>query len=612
MFIKKTLLAVLSVVALLLMAGIRPESSVFAHSPSPAPHRLNIASASQAWGNWQNWLLNFAYPAVGQNQDGRLEVFATNTNDPNCWPYSVVEFYQGSINDDDSWSSPVYAGNCAGDTTAAVATDPAGRMEVFAQQMWVGFGGVCSGQHYEIGHIQQAAANQDTWSNWSSLGDPASTCDLFAPFLGVNQDGRLDVFAYGGDNNVWHKWQYQAAPNALWVANWASLGIPTGLTSISSTLALGRMQNGTLVVFVLGGGEIYENWQLTPSDENNWHGWVSFGHPVGVNLLSGDSEPAVVQNADGRLEFFTAGSDGAIWTKWQVAPNSYWSGWMSLGQPSGVNLVGPPVVGEYLNGALDVFVAGNDGAIWHIWQKGLNGSWSNWATLGKPSGQPTTTQLAVGRNQNGNLILFAIDTNGWLNWITEILPSLSPAPLPGGTVGQAYNQPITVYGGTAPYIYALTKGGVPGISLNSDGQFGQLSGTPTSAGTFGLTITVTDADGLSGERTYSLVIAKAYTITVLKSSLNPSVVGQAVTFTTSVISGGGTPPGSVTLKDGSTVLGARALSNGVATFSTSSLAVGTHSITAHYGGSNNFNGSTSSMTTQIVKHITLNLPLILR
>ena len=59
--------------------------------------------------------------------------------------------------------------------------------------------------------------------------------------------------------------------------------------------------------------------------------------------------------------------------------------------------------------------------------------------------------------------------------------------------------------------------------------------------------------------------------------------------------GTGTPTGTVTFKDGSTTLGSPvALSGGTATISTSQLAVGSHSITAVYGGDTNFTTSTSS------------------
>jgi hypothetical protein len=64
---------------------------------------------------------------------------------------------------------------------------------------------------------------------------------------------------------------------------------------------------------------------------------------------------------------------------------------------------------------------------------------------------------------------------------------------------------------------------------------------------------------------------------------------------------GTTPTGTVTFKDGASTLGTGTLNgSGDATFSTSILSVGSHSITAVYGGDSNFNGSTSSSLTQTV------------
>jgi len=95
------------------------------------------------------------------------------------------------------------------------------------------------------------------------------------------------------------------------------------------------------------------------------------------------------------------------------------------------------------------------------------------------------------------------------------------------------------------------------------------------------------------------------TTTGLTSSDRHSVSGQAVTFTATVKAkspGAGTPTGTVTFKDGPSTLGTGTLnSSGQALFMTSTLAVGSHSITASYGGDANFTGSTSSKVTQTVK-----------
>jgi hypothetical protein len=98
-------------------------------------------------------------------------------------------------------------------------------------------------------------------------------------------------------------------------------------------------------------------------------------------------------------------------------------------------------------------------------------------------------------------------------------------------------------------------------------------------------------------------VNKEATSVKLLSSLNPSVVGQSVTFSatvTAVAPGSGTPTGMVTFKNGATALGTDTLSGGKATLSTSALAVGPHSITATYGGSVDYNSSTSAVLTQTV------------
>jgi hypothetical protein len=87
---------------------------------------------------------------------------------------------------------------------------------------------------------------------------------------------------------------------------------------------------------------------------------------------------------------------------------------------------------------------------------------------------------------------------------------------------------------------------------------------------------------------------------------NPSTVNQGsqVTFTAGVSgSGAGTPTGSVNFLDGTTVIGAGTLTAGIATFSTSSLAVATHMITAVYSGDLNYGSSTSTAATVIVNGV---------
>ncbi|MGA2848437.1 MAG: Ig-like domain-containing protein [Terracidiphilus sp.] len=104
------------------------------------------------------------------------------------------------------------------------------------------------------------------------------------------------------------------------------------------------------------------------------------------------------------------------------------------------------------------------------------------------------------------------------------------------------------------------------------------------------------------------------TTTVLSSSSNPATTGSAVTFTATVTSGGNpvTSGGTVTFLDNDTTpAGATGGNNvvtlngsGVATFTTSSLTEGDHTITASYGGTTNDNSSYSSVLNQRINTAT--------
>ncbi len=98
------------------------------------------------------------------------------------------------------------------------------------------------------------------------------------------------------------------------------------------------------------------------------------------------------------------------------------------------------------------------------------------------------------------------------------------------------------------------------------------------------------------------VVVKDVSATSIASSLNPSPLGQMVTFTASVSSSPSTPPDgeTVTFKDGATVLGTGTLSGGVATLSTSSLSQGKHEIHAIYPGDAKLRASASPLLKQVV------------
>ncbi|MBI3409431.1 MAG: Ig-like domain repeat protein [Planctomycetes bacterium] len=125
------------------------------------------------------------------------------------------------------------------------------------------------------------------------------------------------------------------------------------------------------------------------------------------------------------------------------------------------------------------------------------------------------------------------------------------------------------------------------------------------AGSHAITVAFAGTGGwLDSSNSTTQEVNKASTTTAVVSSDHPSVFGQFVTFTATVAAvapGAGVPVGIVTFKDGATTIGAAILDgNGQATFTISSLLVGSHSITAVYGGGDNFIDSVSGSITQTV------------
>lgn len=99
----------------------------------------------------------------------------------------------------------------------------------------------------------------------------------------------------------------------------------------------------------------------------------------------------------------------------------------------------------------------------------------------------------------------------------------------------------------------------------------------------------------------ALSVIQATTSVKLVTSGATVQVTAPVTFTATVSGNGGIPTGSVTFMDGANTLGSvLANGSGVASYTTSSLAVGTHNITAVYGGDANDAGSTSAGVTETV------------
>jgi uncharacterized protein (TIGR03437 family) len=97
----------------------------------------------------------------------------------------------------------------------------------------------------------------------------------------------------------------------------------------------------------------------------------------------------------------------------------------------------------------------------------------------------------------------------------------------------------------------------------------------------------------------------------LTASPDPAQLGQPVTFTAVITTHGGPPTaqtsGSVQFSDGTTVLGSGSVSGGRATYTTTTLAGGSHIIIATYSGNATFPSASAEMGLMVSAPITMNL-----
>jgi hypothetical protein len=162
---------------------------------------------------------------------------------------------------------------------------------------------------------------------------------------------------------------------------------------------------------------------------------------------------------------------------------------------------------------------------------------------------------------------------------------------PGGTV--TFRTGSTVLG-TAP----LSGGRATFTTYTLTAGAHQL--TAAYGGASGFAGSTSALDGIFTERDLLTVAPDARgTSTALAVSAAPTA-GRPVTLTATVTATGATPGGTVTFRNGTTVLGTAPVSGGRAALTTSALAAGSHRLTATYGGAVGFHGSTSATATVTV------------
>ena len=205
--------------------------------------------------------------------------------------------------------------------------------------------------------------------------------------------------------------------------------------------------------------------------------------------------------------------------------------------------------------------------------------------------------LGAGTGQTLSVLFTPADTAAFLPLTTNVSITVLPAPLT-----LTVDNKSKVYGESLPQLTASYAGFVLGQGTNVLTSLATLSTTATSssnAGTYVITASgaaganyaVSVVDGI-------LLITPALTTGLVVASANPAAPGATVIFTATVSAvapGSGTPAGSILFRVDGTLASTAVLSAGAATFTTSSLPHGSHTVVAEFAGNLNFVGTTNSL-----------------
>ena len=355
-------------------------------------------------------------------------------------------------------------------------------------------------------------------------------------------------------------------------------GTPTGTVTFldgGSTIGTGPLSAGvaTFTTAGLAGGN--HTVTATYSGDANFNGSTGSltGNPQVVNKTNSASVVTSSLNASvfGQPLIFTAMVSA-------VAPGS--------GTPTGTVTFldgGSPVGTGTLSGGVATFASSALAAGTHTLTTNYGGdanfNGSTGSLTGNPqvvnkSGSTTPVSSSANPSASGQSVIFT----------TTVSPVAPGAGVPTGTV--------TFLDGGGPIGTGTLSGGIATFSTSA---LSMANHTLTSS--YG-------GDGSFNGSTGSLnsnpqVVNKSNSTTAISSSANPAVIGQSIIFTATVspaAPGTGTPTGTVTFLDGGISLGTSTLSGGIATFTTSALAIGNHAVTTNYSGDGNFNGNTGTLS----------------
>jgi hypothetical protein len=339
-------------------------------------------------------------------------------------------------NDDAKWHPPFPAtppgAARAGSRIAAVT-----RFEDALDIFWIGLDGA-------VGTTWANPRNDDAkWHPPFPITPPGAT-RADSPLAAVTRlDGALDAFWMGPDGAVDTTWANPRVDGAKWHPPFPIT--PPGAARPGSPLAAVTRLDGALDAFWIGpDGAVGTTWASPRIDGARWHAAFPITPPGAARP---GSPLAAVTRLDGALDVFWIGPDGAVGTTWANprVDGAKWHPPFPITPPGAARPGSPLAAVTRLDGALDVFWIGPDGAVGTTWANPQvdGGRWHPPFPITPPGATRADSPLAAVTRLEGALDVFWIGPDSavgttWANPRIDGARWHAPFPIsPPGVAGQA-------------------------------------------------------------------------------------------------------------------------------------------------------------------------------
>jgi subtilase family protein/peptidase inhibitor I9 len=251
----------------------------------------------------------------------------------------------------------------------------------------------------------QVSAGSSNWSVWA----PSRNVGWYS--VAAETDGWDRVSFMGlrrSPQDIWFRAQGQPDIDDRWVS-------PHQLDGLLNSVALARSSGKRLEAFGTNShGQLWQSFKVTVSGTRDFAAWAPFDLPSGAPVRSVTAE----LNANNLVEVFALTSTRQLWHRWEQTPDAvqFFTPWLQMDTPAGT--VTSIAVARNGDGSLQLFAATDSGRVFGRQAGGGSNNWLPWSQLPDPLGVGAMTSLAAETNSDGRVALFGVDLAGqpWQRW----------------------------------------------------------------------------------------------------------------------------------------------------------------------------------------------------